>query len=224
MIKRQGDVIYLYGRPVSLSIVRLAFKVVKPIVFVNETQIGEEFRDLLKSQQKVDVYYYTFGTRKTDPTNVEGVTSYAANKEDFEKNRGNWLMGDWIVPQDIEKSFEAGKGVIFIGISYDYLSGLQDNILLLNPEGVKFNAKEGAFTVIHEEQAHAKDVFTIGRILPNEVGHENFQNKRSQSSPPTKALETERKYANTTARKALNQLDKAVDKAYNKYLEMKYKK
>jgi len=193
------------------------------------TTIGKEFNEVLKSQNKVDVYYYTFESKEmlSDGSIVSGVqyetdgfaigygglgtTGEVSNKTDLTDYMNTVYQAQSINPADLEKSFSQGKKVVLIGVAKQLLD-VPAGFTLEQQKNLRISSTE---VVVHEENAHAQNIIEGIKKEPQQE-HKEFHGEESHQSPSAKDLLTNKKYENTTAGKVVKEIKSLVDKVFRK--------
>jgi RHS repeat-associated protein len=195
-------------------------KLWKPFLEVlNKTEVQQTFNKALLSQNKIDVFYYTFEYTpdpKTGYDGPQGQTDYLSgatgnlNLSDKYQNPQFSNLSESDVAL-IKERLASGKGVIMIGLNKHDV----DNAALryiADKNNAKNDVVEVGETVVHEEDAHAKRMLKTGGDYSTGVkDHKKYFGDETISSPTTKGLKENPKYKDTKALKNLKQVEKAVN-------------
>lgn len=211
------------------------------IRITRSTDVGKNFIKVLKSQNKVDVYYYSFVPEEMSMQGeisinfgvdkdgfikgVKGQTNFVNSKRAFNELRSKDPYVYNVDPADIQHSFDQGKSVVLIGIAQpvlDYIDNLarqQKN----SPEDLKkqgwTNSKtknvilDAAHILLHEELAHALENITTNANNSDPItDHLKFSGEASTDSPPVWKFVLDKKYKETPAAKMVRELMKEIEK------------
>ncbi len=191
------------------------------ISLLNSVSYQKDFDKTLKKQSKYDVYYYTFDAKTTFSSGIvgEGVgvdkggyilgtgsaqawTNVATSKEDLQKQMATVYNLNFVDLKDLDKSFNAGKSVLLIGVAKQIIDPFNDNKRTL---ASKVNLMCGlAETILHEEDSHGKNRLSGISKTPEEE-HEDYHGSATYSSPSYKELLTDY-YKGTKAGKAAREI------------------
>jgi hypothetical protein len=172
---------------------------------VSKTTIGQQFDKVRLSQNKYDVYYYQFelGIATGMSFSVNNRDEYNKTKYSVDQFSGKKSVTDFdlyfVEDKDLQKTFDAGKGVVFIGIDKSRLSGTDKESLI-----------GAAETIHHEEGSHGFSRL-LGKKTTLYQEHEDFQNDNSSLSPSVNDLRTNTRYKGTKAEKGLREIEKIVN-------------
>jgi RHS repeat-associated protein len=204
------------------------------MAIADQTTLGKEFNDVLKSQNKIDVYYFSYtskvminpagdvgdavsvsndGFAEGTPGAAIGVTGSVVinSMDEFNELRlGNSRFSS-INPADVEESLKSGKGLVLIGITEKMINP---------PTSSDFDREKlanfrisGTETLLHEQWAHARTLLMGQNINPN-TEHKNYHGDESSSSPSASNLLTGSKYSLTNAGKAIKEIQSIAKKSY----------
>ncbi|MFN9998838.1 MAG: RHS repeat domain-containing protein, partial [bacterium] len=209
--------------------VRLLFRL------VNDTKFGKEFLTTLHTQNKVDVYYYTFKNVEMnssgviyDPTSFEegflkggakGQTNFVKNRVDLESAMKSDNLVSNVDIKDLEESFNKGKSVVLIGISESFISKI-DEIAKNQTEDnnnkrdlswgipqIRNLIADECHTLQHEQMAHALGYILSNKDISDPISdHGLYNNEYSTLSPNTWKLLDDPKYQGSKAQKSLLQI------------------
>jgi RHS repeat-associated protein len=208
--------------------VRLLFRL------VNDTKFGKEFLTTLHTQNKVDVYYYTFksvemnsGGEIYDPSSfsegflkggVKGQTNFVKNRVDLESAMKSDNLVSNVDIKDLEESFNKGKSVVLIGISESFVSKMDEiaknqtennnkRDLNWNVPQIRNLIIDAAHTLQHEQMAHALGYIRFNKDISDPISDHGLYNKEySTLSPNTWKLIDDPKYQGSKAQKSLFQI------------------
>lgn len=211
------------------------------IKITRATDFGKSFIQSLKSQDKVDVHYYSFVPEEMSLQGeisvnssvdgdgfiigVKGQTNFVKNKQEFDQLRSSDSYVYNVNPADIQHSFDQGKSVVLIGIAQPVI----DNIDKLarqqrdSPEDLKkkgwTNSKtknlilDAAHILLHEELAHAlENILTNANNSDPFTDHLKFNGEASTDSPPVWKFILDKKYSETPAAKMVREIIKEIEK------------
>jgi RHS repeat-associated protein len=211
----------------STSLGRSLFKI------VNKTRLAKQFQEVLKSQNKFDVYYVPFTSKYSDAEGIvhdglghnpdgtiddfggaRGYTFTFKSLDDAKKQIArNYALHNVLI-EDLEKSFEDGKEVIVVVIADVFTDGKsifdKNKTTIDNAFTMLKSLKEGAETVLHEQTAHVINRLK-GIEKTTKEEHGDYHGDKTITSPTIEDIETKGKYKNTTAREAVNQINEVID-------------
>jgi RHS repeat-associated protein len=206
---------------------------------VRSTEMGKVFSKQLRSQNKIDVYYFLFDSKETNAGGKEvdatyihkdgtiggphAQTSYIKNAEEFKQQQKEDYFISTVDKDEISKSLKNGKSIIVIGIPKQVGEAL---ILYSKKEVAKFlfsnsysiNLLSSTIqAVLHEETAHALEFLRSegDKKTTGADDHLKFNGEYGDYSPTNEDLKTDPKYKATSARKALEQAENQAKKILN---------
>lgn len=195
----------------------------------NMTTLGKEFNKALNSQNRVDVYYFTFNSRESlgDGTIVSGVqfhdegfaigygglgiTKKVSSQGELQQFMNSSYQASEINPAELQNSFNQGKSVILLGIAEQILD-VPNGFIPDQQKNLRISSTE---VLVHEQSAHGMNEIN-NKPIPGNIEHKEYFGENSYSSPDAKSLLTDKKYEKTIAGKAIREIKKIVDNFYEK--------
>ena len=162
---------------------------------VDNTTLGKEFKNTLKNQNKIDVYYYPL-----DPFYGErGLATLVNNQEELNSLKTtdpNRYYYNNVNIADIKESINKGKKVLMIGITEQEINNMNDVV-------------DMASDVHHEEVSHGINILK-GKSSDVYADHQEYNSDDSYYSPTSEELESNPKYKNSPALKGLKEIKEGV--------------
>ena len=160
-----------------------------------QTTGGQSFISLLESKENIVVVYFIL---QQSPADGVVIGFFDTFEEFLDERLENYYLywgteNNW---KDYKSYFKEGKSVLLIGVD------CEDDCSLST-------IREAAFTLNHEEVAHALDKLN-GDQFSAEEDHERCFGKKTSYSPSADEMDSDPQFKDTEAKKQLDEIDKIL--------------